>query len=325
LFIKQIRDRAATNFGHILGGSQYGTALEKRIWNVAGSKLSREYGNKVREILYTLENNKEIKDKVMSGHISLKRLARMSTEDLASTELAKKRKAIQQEQLEQVIVKHKHFLGRRGDNLQLLGDRHDIDHEDPEFNREVDSLDISLVPLNDGKKKQENLDEQEASPEPIASPTMEMMSNGPLLISPRPPSNNILVSSPVVAIAPPAFTAPAIPEMKTIKPPSISNVGVDLPTPTKENNKKKENNEKTKENESEEKKSSILSPPSDLNAEDLNKQKLDVDGDVEMKNMENNNNNNNSADNQNDKINNNKTKTSAYTQLNNEFENMRSS
>ena len=54
-----------------------------------------------------------------------------------------------------------------------------------------------------------------------------------------------------------------------------------------------------------EKKSSILSPPSDLNAEDLNKQKLDVDGDVEMKNMENNNNNNNSADNQNDKINDN--------------------
>jgi len=178
-----IRLRTAENFGKILGGEEYGTALEQRIWKAEGNG-GRAYANKVREILYALKNNSEIKEKVMKGDISLKRLAKMSTEDLASSELAKKRKQIQQEQLEQIIVKNKHFLGRRGDYMQLLGDRHDIDHEDPEFNRKVDTLDITLDTVVYAPK----LESKEKDEEPSASVSkIKISSPTPIVAAPTAP------------------------------------------------------------------------------------------------------------------------------------------
>ena len=65
-----IRLRTAENFGKILGGEEYGTALEQRIWKAEGNG-GRAYANKVREILYALKNNSEIKEKVMKGDISV--------------------------------------------------------------------------------------------------------------------------------------------------------------------------------------------------------------------------------------------------------------
>eukprot|EP00494_Astrolonche_serrata_P001731 UN01737 len=141
-----VRAKAAKNFGDILQGEPYGQALEKRIWSFSNGDR-RVYANRIREILFTLRGNAEIKQKVLNGEISLKRLAKMSTEDLASSELTKTKRAAK-ETMQQIIVKKKHFLGKRGDTLNLLSERNDIEHEDPEFNRQVDSLDISLVPQN---------------------------------------------------------------------------------------------------------------------------------------------------------------------------------
>jgi len=187
-----IRLRTAENFGKILGGDEYGNALEQRIWK-AMDNGGRAYANKVREILYALKNNNEIKEKVMKGDISLKRLAKMSTEDLASSELARKRKQLQQEQLEQIIVKNKHFLGRRGDHMQLLGDRHDIDHEDPEFNRQVDTLDITLDTINNVSKR-----DSQAPGEPTTT------------------ISQIKISSPTSVTVPPA-APPDLPEVNVMQ------------------------------------------------------------------------------------------------------------
>jgi len=137
--------RASKNFEKLLFSKNYSQALEKMIWKQAGNKLSKKYGNKVREILFSLQNNKKIKLQVSNGEISLKRLTMLSTEEFASTELAKKRKKIQQEQLEQQIIKRKHFLGNRGDFSVLLSERQNIINEDvSEHQRKADILDISL-------------------------------------------------------------------------------------------------------------------------------------------------------------------------------------
>lgn len=59
----------------------------------------------------------------------------MSTEDLASSDLAEKRQKIQKECLGEAIAKDKHFLGWIGDDITLLSDRHDVEGFDPEFGR----------------------------------------------------------------------------------------------------------------------------------------------------------------------------------------------
>jgi len=247
-----IRARAAENLGKILGGTEYGEALEKRIWNFTGGKLSSKYGNKVRELLYTLENVAEIKEKVLNGKISLKRLAKMSTEDLASSELAEKRKKMQEEAMAQSIVKEKHFLGRRGQTA-LLGDRNDVVHEDPELNRKVDVFDIRLgaattankkvgaeTPKEEAVENEANVPEEENRqslelqlPKQDSTTKEESGDEAPDLppISPPlqdPPTSNLPTELPQVD-APIALPEVALPPVGEL--PAISNPEADAPAP----------------------------------------------------------------------------------------------
>lgn len=154
--------RASKNFEKFLSNEKHSQILEKIIWKQAGNKLSKKYGNKVREILFSLQNNKKIRAQVSKGEISLKRLTTLSTEEFASSELAKKRKKIQQEQLEQQIIERKHFLGNRGDFSVLLSERQNIVNEDiSENQRKVDILDISLKNYIKSKYHKEKILEYE--------------------------------------------------------------------------------------------------------------------------------------------------------------------
>jgi len=80
--------------------------IERELYGICGSATSDDYKSKCRSLLFNLKDaHNPLKHRVFSGEVPPDRLCKMSPEELASPELAMKRKAIEMQAIESVVIK----------------------------------------------------------------------------------------------------------------------------------------------------------------------------------------------------------------------------